>query len=133
MKGTRDMSETTYRQTDINALRDAADYVRVLVGETLAVTTSVRGEIRIKGCGAKIICTLTSDDTGTVREGFCMVPIGVHHTNDTPRHYPDLPEAVAAVLVHKESDRLRKGSDAVVAHWRMVADALAARKTGLTA
>ena len=128
------MSKTTYRQTDSNVLSDIADYVRVLVGETLAVTTSTRGEVRVKGCRAKIICVVTEDhDSGRSRDGFYVVPVGVHEFGAVHGHHWELPDAVAAVLVHREHGKARKGSDAVIAHWRQVADALAGRKMGLTA
>jgi len=56
--------EVTYREVDRVVLADVAERVRDELGHRLGVSVTASGAVRIAGCRATLVVTVTLDDWG---------------------------------------------------------------------
>jgi hypothetical protein len=118
------MTEITYRQRNKAVIQQVADEVRLFVSNKLKVSYSASGVIKIGGCAAKIVCTV-SEDSNTDQQWCGLSVTGPDGELLLDVGQQEIAQATAYVLCYPCKP---DASDDPKANWWLVSRALVAKR-----
>jgi hypothetical protein len=114
------MTERTYQQTDVNALKGYAELARHILGVHWKVTYMDNGTLLIAGCAAKIECWATEDDC----HEWASFDV-LDFNNNKIGTFPELVKAIAVTMAHPDKLETNRGD---IRSWVLFTQQIAATK-----